>query len=59
MIRPLRVDVFVISDVTGRQVAVCKGDRVGEGLRPGVYFLSPVGLKAGKAATAIIVKTTI
>jgi hypothetical protein len=50
-------ELFVLSDVTGRQVAVCKGDRVGEGLRPGVYFLSPVGLRAGNAATATIVKT--
>ena len=50
-------DVFVLSDVTGRQVAVCKGDRVGEGLRPGVYFLSPVGPRAGRAVTATIVKT--
>ena len=50
-------ELFVLSDVTGRQVAICKGDRVGEGLRPGVYFLSPVGLRAGRAATATIVKT--
>jgi hypothetical protein len=50
-------DVFVLSDVTGRQVAVCKGDRIGEGLRPGVYFLSPVGFRAGKSVTATIVKT--
>ena len=49
-------ELFTLSDVTGRQVAVCKGDRVGEGLRPGVYFLSPVGLRAGTAATATIVK---
>jgi hypothetical protein len=50
-------DVFVLSDVTGRQVAICKGDRIGQGLRPGVYFLSPVGPRAGKSATATIVKT--
>jgi hypothetical protein len=50
-------DVFVLSDVTGRQVATCNGDRVGEGLRPGVYFLSSVGGRAGNAATATIVKT--
>lgn len=35
-------DVFVLSDITGRRVALCRGDRVGAGLRPGVYFLSPV-----------------
>jgi hypothetical protein len=50
-------ECFAISDVTGRQVAICSGDRVGEGLRPGVYFLSPVGPRAGKSATATIVKT--
>jgi len=33
---------FILSDVSGRKVAVGKGDRVGEGLAPGVYFLSPV-----------------
>lgn len=50
-------ELFALSDITGRQVAICRGDRVGEGLRPGVYFLSPVGLRAGKAATTTIVKT--
>jgi len=35
-------DVFTVSDVTGRKVTVCKGDSIGAGLRPGVYFLSPV-----------------
>jgi hypothetical protein len=49
-------ELFVLSDVTGRQVAVCRGDRVGEGLRPGVYFLSPVGLKTGKVVTETIIK---
>jgi hypothetical protein len=49
-------DVFALSDVTGRHVAICKGDRVGEGLRPGVYFLSPVGLKTGGPAMATIIK---
>jgi len=47
-------ELFALSDVTGRQVAVCKGDRIGKGLRPGVYFLSPVGMKSVGAATAII-----
>ena len=50
-------EVFALSDVTGRQVAVCRGDRIGAGLRPGVYFLSPVGSRAAKSATATIVKT--
>jgi hypothetical protein len=31
---------FILSDVSGRKVGICKGDRVGEGLPPGVYFLS-------------------
>jgi hypothetical protein len=38
-------DVFTVSDVTGRRVVVCKGDRIGAGLRAGVYFLSPVGTR--------------
>ena len=49
-------ELFVLSDVTGRQVAICKGDRVGEGLRPGIYFLSPVDLKTGGPATATVIK---
>ena len=49
-------ELFAISDVTGRQVATCKGDRVGEGLPPGIYFLSPVGFKTGRAVTATVVK---
>jgi len=50
-------ELFTLSDVTGRQVAVCNGDRIGAGLRPGVYFLSPAGPRAGTSATATIVKT--
>lgn len=46
-------DVFALSDVTGRQVAVCRGDRIGAGLRPGIYFLSPIGPNAGRAVTII------
>ena len=30
---------FILYDVSGRQVGVYKGDRIGEGLAPGVYFL--------------------
>jgi hypothetical protein len=37
---------FILSDVSGRKVGICKGDRVGEGLPPGVYFLSPVARPA-------------
>ena len=30
---------FVLYDISGKRVGSCKGDRVGEGLAPGVYFL--------------------
>jgi hypothetical protein len=33
---------FILSDVSGRKVGICNGSRIGEGLPPGVYFLSPV-----------------
>jgi hypothetical protein len=33
---------FILSDVSGRTVSICNGNRIGEGLPPGVYFLSPV-----------------
>jgi hypothetical protein len=46
-------ELFTVSDATGRQVAICKGDQVGAGLQPGVYFLSPVGSKPGKTVTII------
>ena len=49
-------EFFVLSDVAGRQVAICKGGRIGAGLRPGVYFMSPVGTKTGKTATTTIIK---
>ena len=32
-------DRFSLYDVSGRKVGVFKGDRIGEGLAPGVYFL--------------------
>jgi hypothetical protein len=32
---------FILSDVSGRKVGVCNGNRIGEGLPPGGYFLSP------------------
>ncbi len=50
-------EFFVLLDVTGRQVAICRGDRIGEGLRPGVYFLSPVGAGAARTATTIVKAT--
>ena len=32
---------FTLFDVSGRKVGVYPGDRIGEGLSPGVYFLKP------------------
>ena len=32
---------FALYDVSGRQVGIYKGSRIGEGLSPGVYFLRP------------------
>jgi len=32
-------ELFNLYDISGRKVGVYKGDRIGEGLRPGVYFL--------------------
>jgi N-acetylneuraminic acid mutarotase len=37
---------FSLYDVSGRKVGVYKGDRVGEGLAPGVYFLRQEGKNA-------------
>jgi hypothetical protein len=34
---------FILYDISGRRVGVWKGDRVGEGLSPGVYFLKSEG----------------
>jgi hypothetical protein len=34
-------DRFSLYDISGRRVGTYKGDRVGEGLSPGVYFLRP------------------
>ena len=42
VVRGHEAESFTLSDVSGRKVGVCKGDRIGEGLPPGVYFLSPV-----------------
>ncbi len=37
---------FALYDVSGRKVGVYKGDRIGEGLVAGVYFLRPEGLRS-------------
>jgi len=35
---------FALYDISGRRVGVYKGDRIGEGLSAGVYFLRPTGV---------------
>jgi len=40
-------DRFALYDVSGRRVGVYKGDRVGEGLRAGVYFMRALEGKTG------------
>jgi hypothetical protein len=37
---------FALYDISGRKVGTYKGDRIGEGLGPGVYFLRPEGKDA-------------
>jgi hypothetical protein len=39
-------EAFVAYDIAGRKVGTYKGDRIGEGLPAGVYFLVPSGLNA-------------
>jgi len=44
---------FSIYDVSGKYVGDCRGDRVAEGLAPGVYFL---GAEGGTTKPVRIVK---
>jgi hypothetical protein len=44
---------FNLYDVSGRKVGTYRGDRIGEGLSAGVYFLKPFG---GNAKPIRIVK---
>jgi hypothetical protein len=46
-------DRFSLYDVSGRRVGTYKGDRIGEGLRAGVYFMRA---NEGKGKLARIVK---
>jgi len=46
-------DCFVLYDVSGRRVGTYRGDRIGEGLSPGVYFLK---LEGGDAKPLRVVK---
>jgi photosystem II stability/assembly factor-like uncharacterized protein len=45
-LRGYEADHFVLYDVSGRRVGTYRGDRVGEGLAAGVYFLKPEGKDA-------------
>jgi hypothetical protein len=38
---------FVLYDIQGRRVGAYLGDRIGEGLSPGVYFLKPLSSQQG------------
>jgi hypothetical protein len=42
-----------VCDISGRQVGTFRGDRIGEGLPPGVYFLRAV---VDRAAPIRVVK---
>jgi hypothetical protein len=42
-VRGYATERFGLYDVSGRKVGVYKGDRIGEGLSAGVYFLRPFG----------------
>jgi len=46
-------DRFTLYDVSGRRVGVYKGDRIGEGLRAGVYFMRA---ESGKGKPVRVVK---
>jgi hypothetical protein len=48
---------FILSDISGRKVGICNGNRIGEGLSPGVYFLSPVKPALPRFRHLQIVKT--
>lgn len=44
---------FGLYDVSGRQVGTYRGDRIGEGLTPGVYFMKGMG-NSGAAPVRIV-----
>jgi hypothetical protein len=46
-------DRFSLYDISGRRVGIFRGDRIGEGLAPGVYFLRA---ESGKAKPLRVVK---
>ena len=47
---------FTLSDISGRKVGICNGNLIGEGLPPGVYFLSPVKSVTSRTRLLRIVK---
>jgi len=48
-----KTDRFTLYDVSGRRMGTYKGDRIGEGLRAGVYF---VRAESGKDRPVRVVK---
>jgi len=50
-----KTERFVLYDITGRKVGTYKGDRIGEGLSPGVYFLKPEG-QGGKSLRVVKIR---
>ena len=48
-------ETFALYDISGRQVGTFRGDRVGEGLEPGVYFLRPEG-RDGKTTRVVKIR---
>ena len=46
---------FALYDISGRKVGTYKGDRIGEGLGAGVYFLRPVG-QGGKPLRVVKIR---
>jgi hypothetical protein len=46
-------DRFALYDISGRRVGTYRGDRIGEGLRAGVYFMRA---EKGEARPVMVVK---
>ncbi len=50
-VRGRETDRFGLYDVSGRRVGSCRGDRIGEGVSPGVYFIIPLEKPASPVRT--------
>ena len=48
-------EIFALYDISGRRVGVYKGDRIGEGLRAGVYFIRSLG-QGGKPLRVVKIR---